>query len=293
MFEVIRDNIVLLGLYFVPSLLYCFYNNLAFANLTLFDPTTYYLLLQFRVVITALLFQVNHLLSFKNLLPHITHNLYFQIIFKKYLTGRQWIALIMLTIGCMVKHIDAGSKSSEGEDSIFKQMFSVSALLILVQSFCSSLAGVYNEYLLKHKGVSVDIYIQNALMYVDSIVCNIFIIIFEGKSSETFNLDALQNIFHFNIIIIMLNNAAIGVITSFFLKTLNSILKTFASALELVFTAIACYLLFGIPINTYTVFSILIVSISVVIYSQNPVDNRPKSTKTQDEVSLLDEESEV
>lgn len=46
-------------LYFVPAFLYCLYNNLAFVNLSKFDPTTYYLLLQLRVVITGILFQVS------------------------------------------------------------------------------------------------------------------------------------------------------------------------------------------------------------------------------------------
>lgn len=48
----------LLKFYMVPSILYCVYNNLAFVNLLKFDPTTYYLLLQFRVVITGVIFQV-------------------------------------------------------------------------------------------------------------------------------------------------------------------------------------------------------------------------------------------
>lgn len=55
--DVIKDKKVLY-LYFVPALLYCLYNNLSFINLATFDPTTYYLLLQLRVVITAILFQV-------------------------------------------------------------------------------------------------------------------------------------------------------------------------------------------------------------------------------------------
>lgn len=54
----IKDKKVLL-LYCVPSFLYCLYNNLAFVNLSKFDPTSYYLLLQFRVVITGVLFQVS------------------------------------------------------------------------------------------------------------------------------------------------------------------------------------------------------------------------------------------
>ena len=45
-------------LYFVPAGLYCVYNNLGFVNLQHFDPTTYFLLLQFRVVVTGVIFQV-------------------------------------------------------------------------------------------------------------------------------------------------------------------------------------------------------------------------------------------
>lgn len=46
-------------LYFVPAGLYCAYNNLGFVNLKHFDPTTYFILLQFRVVITGVVFQVS------------------------------------------------------------------------------------------------------------------------------------------------------------------------------------------------------------------------------------------
>lgn len=47
-----------LFLYFIPSALYCLYNNLSFINLSSYDPTTYFLLLQFRVVVTGVIFQV-------------------------------------------------------------------------------------------------------------------------------------------------------------------------------------------------------------------------------------------
>jgi len=46
-------------LYFVPAGLYTAYNNLSFVNLQHFDPTTYFLLLQFRVVVTGIIFQVS------------------------------------------------------------------------------------------------------------------------------------------------------------------------------------------------------------------------------------------
>ncbi|KAK0098609.1 hypothetical protein PV326_006170 [Microctonus aethiopoides] len=148
--EIIKHRHIFL-LYMVPSVLYCLYNNLAFINLAVFDPTTYYLLLQFRVVVTGIIFQGNPQNVFDNVVPTI---------------------------------------------------------------------------LLQPK-----------------------------------------------VIAIIINNAAIGIITSFFLKNLNSILKTFASALELVFTAILCWLLFNIPIYMNTVLAIAMVSYAVILYSQNPVQN--------------------
>ena len=46
-------------LYFIPAAMYCLYNNLQFTNLANYDPTTYFLLLQLRVVVTGVVFQVN------------------------------------------------------------------------------------------------------------------------------------------------------------------------------------------------------------------------------------------
>jgi len=264
-------------MYFVPAFLYCLYNNLAFVNLSAFDPTTYYLLLQFRVVVTGIIFQ---------------------ILFRKKLSTKQWLSLVLLTAGCMIKQIDPtvmGSARSSTtvatpkSDSSFH--LSINLVFILVQTLCSCFAGVYNEYLLKGEGAGVNIYIQNVFMYMDSIVCNAGILLFQRNLVGAFTLDSLASVFQFKVIIVMFNNAAIGIITSFFLKNLNSILKTFASALELMFTAILCWLLFGIPIYINTLLAISIVSYAVLLYSQNPVVNVAKHIPEKEKI-LSDEGTE-
>ncbi|EDW54330.1 UDP-galactose transporter senju [Drosophila sechellia] len=304
--DVQKDRNVL-GLYMVPAFLYCLYNNLAFVNLATFDPTTYYLLLQLRVVVTGILFQ---------------------IIFKKYLSQRQWISLILLTLGCMMKQVDFGSFYSDANDdsesaAIQQQLqshnkttaagthahgknmsgfdFSLSAVFILAQTICSCLAGVYNEYLLKDKGADVNIFVQNVFMYLDSIVCNAVILLLRGELIDAFSPQNLGSIMRFSVLIIIVNNAAIGIVTSFFLKYMNSILKTFASALELLFTAVLCYFLFSIPIYMNTALAIAVVSYAIYLYTQSPVVNmgkvRPLSTlsdattKSTDKRKLLDEEA--
>lgn len=180
------------------------------------------------------------------------------------------------------------SENKTSDSSTFN--ISINAIFILIQTLCSCLAGVYNEYLLKHTGANVNIFVQNVFMYIDSIVCNTVILIVQGNLHGAFTYTNLQKVFHYKVLLVMVNNAAIGIITSFFLKTLNSILKTFASALELILTAVFCYLLFNIPIYMNTVLAIFTVLFAVYLYSKNPVSNVPKFVQPKDEEELLMEE---
>lgn len=76
----------------------------------------------------------------------------------------------------------------------------------------------------------------------------------------------------YKIMLIMVNMAVVGIITSFFLKRFNSILKVFAGALELACSALLSYLIFDIPVYANTILSILIVSIAILLYTMNPVN---------------------
>lgn len=71
--------------------------------------------------------------------------------------------------------------------------------------------------------------------------------------------------------LIVINSAVYGVITSLLLHTLNSIMKVFATAIELVLIAILSWILLGYPITLPTVISVVIVSCSVVIYAKHPI----------------------
>lgn len=266
--EVVSGHKVL-ALYMVPAFLYCLYNNLSFVNLASYDPTTYYLLLQLRVVVTGLIYQ---------------------FLFRRTLNRSQWLSLTLLTIGCVVKQM-SGFTHNSSEDN---PLLSFNLLLILLQVFCSCFAGVYNEYLLKDIGSEVHIMIQNVFMYIDSIFCNLSLLIITGEASRLSQVSqSIQLITDPKILAVMVNNALCGIITSFFLKNLNSILKTFASGLELMFTAILCYLIFNIAIDIFTVIAIGIVSYATYLYSLNPVSTATTNVhndKEANEKLLRDED---
>ncbi|CAF0885978.1 unnamed protein product [Brachionus calyciflorus] len=268
MWEEIGKNYKIFLKYFIPSFLYCLYNNLTFVNLSSYDPTTYFLLLQFRVVVTGVVFQ---------------------ILFSKRLSKMQWISLLLLTAGCIIKQISYSktNKTSDTLDSDFNlnEYVNSSLILILVQVFSSCFAGVYNEYILKEKDNNVDMMLQNVFMYIDSIICNVLLLCLyvpkDGTSGglvEAFTYESLSKVFYYKVVLIMVNNAAIGIVTSFFLKNLNSILKTFASALELMFTGVLAWIIFDIPLDSATIIAIGIVSFATWLYSKNPVQNPPQNT---------------
>lgn len=257
----VRLHARILVLYMVPALLYCLYNNLAFVNLAAFDPTTYFMLLQLRVVVTGIVFQV---------------------LFKKKLSKKQWVSLIILTVGCVIKQLSTTKKKVEsvtpdpeaGMPSILSKLTSVYTLLLLVQIFCSCFAGVYNEKLLKDTGVEVPIMMQNIFMYIDSILCGGAVLAIRGELRSAFTFFALSRVWKPTVVMVIVNNAAVGIVTSLFLKNLNSILKTFASALELVFIAILSWIIFSIRIDMWTAMAIALVIYATFMYAQNPVVNR-------------------
>ncbi len=56
-------------------------------------------------------------------------------------------------------------------------------------------ASVYNEYLIKRvAGAEVDIMVQNVFMYLNSIICNVIVLVMKGDLVIAFSHEALASI---------------------------------------------------------------------------------------------------
>ena len=201
--------------------------------------------MQFRVVVTGVLYQ---------------------LVFKKKLTFMQWVSLIVLTLGCIVQRLQ--------ENDIGKVTLDVNIylVLILVQILCSCFSGVYTERLLK--GRDAPVMVQNSFLYFNSILCNLVLLTYNGHLFTFLTWeDNMKHVCTFKVIYIIINTTFIGIVVSLFLRYLNSILKSFASALEIVFTAVLALIFFGVPIGISTWASIILIFIATYLYSANPVEN--------------------
>ncbi|RLN20162.1 hypothetical protein BBJ28_00015129, partial [Nothophytophthora sp. Chile5] len=247
MLEQMREHRALLLLYFIPSGLYVVYDVLSYVNLRAFDAATYFLLLQFRLVVTGLLHQ---------------------FMFAKRLNRNQWVSLGVTTVGCAIKTLGQQSPTASATSDVAGPTLVAYGLLV-VQMLSSTFAGVYNEVLLK-KQAAIPVNLQNVFMYLDSIVCTLTMLglgLTGQTAQEALTIANLRVLFSFYVLPMVLIMSFIGVVTSLFLKQLDSVRKAIASALELVFLPLLSAVLFGQPITLYTMAAVAFVAFGVYVYS--------------------------
>ncbi|KAE8880566.1 hypothetical protein PF005_g5057 [Phytophthora fragariae] len=239
----------LLLLYFIPSGLYVVYDVLSYVNLRAFDAATYFLLLQFRLVVTGILHQM---------------------MFSKKLNRNQWVSLGVTTVGCAIKTLGSQDPNASAKLGAHANGPTLMAYgLLMVQMLSSTFAGVYNEVLLK-KQASIPVNLQNVFMYIDSIVCTMGMLALglTGQTAqEALTMANFSVLFTPYVLPMVLIMSFIGVVTSLFLKQLDSIRKAIASALELVFLPLLSAVLFGQPLTLYTMAAVCFVGFGVYIYS--------------------------
>jgi len=230
--------------YAAPALLYCVYNNLVYVNLTTFDPGTYNVLMQLRIVFTGLLYQV---------------------IFSRRLNRNQWCAIACITIGCIMKESEKISLAQNVQGALRASL--VAWLLLFVQMLCSVTAGVYNEVLLKDRG-RIPTNLQNGYLYFNSVLCNFGVLLAQGKLGEALAMDNLRTICTPTLIMIILVMSSVGLVTGFFLRHLDSVLKAVASALEVVASMFISYAVFGVAFGPQALIAGLLVGSAVALYSR-------------------------
>lgn len=264
--------------YFFPALSYVIYDNLTFINLSYSDPVTYVILMQMRLAATGLMWQT---------------------FFGRPLNRNQWMAILVLTGACMLQKggaMLADAKSESGPRLSGAQLLSLG--LIGLQIVCGVFSSVFNEVLLKEKG-SVGTNLQNMYMYTHSILCNFLWLAFcpskswcSGDLWQAVQLEELQKLLSPWVLPIGCILAVIGIVTSLFIKHLDSVRKTIASAVEIFVDAVLANLLFQVPIRISTVMACVLAAGGILLYSR-PVAQPAPSARESDEavvVSNADEE---
>lgn len=238
--SVFREQSYRVGIYYaVPSLIYAVYNNLTYVNLTYFDPGTYQVFMQTRVMFTGLL--------------------YVQIL-RRPLTNRKWAALALLTLGVISKYWT------------WNLQIDYRVSFMLFQASLSAFAGVYNEFLLK-RDIQMDVNEQNFFMYSFALFFNLSIGLYSNPtyyvSGQVFA--SLSGI----LALIVIVSATVGIVTSLILKFINVIVKAFASACEVLLTAVFAWWLLNESLTSKDFVASAMVMVAIYVYYTAPAAPTP------------------
>lgn len=228
-----RNNVLLA----VPAFLYAINNYLKFVMQLYFNPATVKMLSNLKVLVIALLLKV---------------------VMKRRFSIIQWEALALLLIGISVNQLRS---LPEGTTALGLPVTMGAYLYTFIFVTVPSMASVYNEYALKSQ-YDTSIYLQNLFLYGYGAMFNFLGIvvtaIFKGPSS----FDILEGHSKATMLLIA-NNAAQGILSSFFFKYADTILKKYSSTVATIFTGIASAVLFGHKLTMNFLIGISIVFISM------------------------------
>ncbi|CAE6076761.1 unnamed protein product [Arabidopsis arenosa] len=228
-----RNNVLLA----VPALLYAINNYLKFTMQLYFNPATVKMLSNLKVLVIAVLLKM---------------------VMKRRFSIIQWEALALLLIGISVNQLRS---LPEGATAIGIPLATGAYVCTVIFVTVPSMASVFNEYALKSQ-YDTSIYLQNLFLYGYGAIFNFLgilgTVIYKGPGS----FDILQGHSRATMFLI-LNNAAQGILSSFFFKYADTILKKYSSTVATIFTGIASAALFGHVITMNFLLGISIVFISM------------------------------
>ena len=248
------------GQFLVPSVIYFVNNNLVFVILQALDPSTFQLVSQTKTIFTGILFR---------------------FMLKRRLTIFQWMALFFLGCGTACSQIPEG-KAEDGHrlvTQLSKQTAetghvggmealavpaAVGVLITLFTAALSSLAGVYNELLLKGR-VTAPLHWQNMQMYIHGVWLNFaFMMIYDGAVIRE------SGVFHGYTWVTwaaIVCNASVGITVSAVLKYCDNIARVYAHSIAMLVVMLVSVPLFGLALTAQLVIALLLVTASTLQYN--------------------------
>ncbi|KAI5402089.1 CMP-sialic acid transporter 3, variant 2 [Lathyrus oleraceus] len=228
-----RNNVLLA----VPAFLYAINNYLKFVMQLYFNPATVKMLSNLKVLVIALLLKV---------------------VMKRKFSIIQWEALALLLIGISVNQLRS---LPEGTTALGLPVTMGAYVYTFIFVTVPSMASVYNEYALKSQ-YDTSIYLQNLFLYGYGAMFNFLGIVVSAIVKGPSSFDILEGHSKATMLLIA-NNAAQGILSSFFFKYADTILKKYSSTVATIFTGIASAVLFGHKLTMNFLIGISIVFISM------------------------------
>lgn len=220
----------------VPAVLYMIQNRLVFEALRYLSPPEYQLLNNVKLFTTAITYRV---------------------IMRRELRVLQWLALALLGLGMSLASYSPTNERAQASEAASGQLWH-GTVIMLVVSWCSALAGVLNEHLIKKSANNLE---ANVWLYSYGVLVGALQFCASGWGP----LITLEG-FTFVTWLIVVCNALLGQSIAFLFRYADSIVKIYGTCMAMGFTTLLSVLFFGFELRFPMVMGFFTSVISVCLY---------------------------
>ncbi|KAJ3693352.1 hypothetical protein LUZ60_008832 [Juncus effusus] len=221
--------------YPIPAMLYMAKNLLQYYIFAYVDAPGYQILKNLNIISTGVLYH---------------------FILKKNLTPTQWVAFVVLAVGCINAQMDPSTTGIN--------VSIVGWIMAIIMALLSGLAGVYTEKIMKNR-VSRNINVQNFWLYVFGMLFNLIFIImkdfddviekgfFHGYSYVTFAM--------------IINHAFSGLAVSAVIKYADNIVKVYSTSVAIFLTAFVSVYAFEYTLTLPFYLGTILVTVAMYLHN--------------------------
>eukprot|EP00933_Yihiella_yeosuensis_P031743 TRINITY_DN25346_c0_g3_i2.p1 TRINITY_DN25346_c0_g3~~TRINITY_DN25346_c0_g3_i2.p1 ORF type:complete len:324 (-),score=34.82 TRINITY_DN25346_c0_g3_i2:99-1037(-) len=244
----------------LPTPVWCgFKHTLLFAT-----PAAIYLVMNILTVEAARLLDPPILQLVANLKVSCTAVLSWALLSRR-LSLTQWFSMFPLTLGVML-----GQWPSDGSQMAFARSSTHGVILMIVNSFLSSLGGVWTEKVLKGSAsAELSIFATNLHMAIHTFVINSVAVGVRGLPPPSLPSTT--------VLVAVVNEAVNGILISMLMRRFDSITKNFAFCVSVFITAGISFFFLEFQPTWFFFAGALLVSSSVMLYTRSPVKIEEKS----------------
>ena len=174
----------------------------------------------------------------------------------------QWMALFLLAIGEALA--ESGSQSEGNAKNVL-----LGTIAMFLYAALSGFAGVFTEKMLKKKS-SMSFWMKSMILYFWGTVINAIFMIF--KDGALISAQGFFYGYNFSTWIVVFLFSFGGLLVSIIITQFDNIVKVYVTCCSLFLTSVFSYLLFNFHYTMEFILAALIVSISILIYS-DPIVN--------------------
>ncbi|KAJ9637632.1 uncharacterized protein PV06_09414 [Exophiala oligosperma] len=239
----------------VPAVLYTLQNNLQFVAASNLDAATFQVTYQCKILTTAL-FAV--------------------LMLGQTLSGKKWLALVILTAGVACVQIPSGSSSTQTTTTRQEGNYMLGIVAVAVACLCSGFAGVYFEKVLKG-GHTASIWVRNIQLSIGCLAIALFgAFVWDGRAIRA---EGFFQGYNPVVVLTICTQAAGGLIVAMVIKYADNILKGFATSLSIILSTVASIFIFNFVPTIYFLFGSVLVFLATYLYS---MPDTPKAIDSAD-----------